>query len=539
MNCRHCHAKVDVKNNFCPACGARVASDAAAQEAKFSPSHWKWLLSIIFCFIVFSFILLALFSDDITDTVTGQLAAIREGKITESYYDYTSRLFQKATSLTQFREFLKAYPEFEKSQSIRFIDRSVDGDSGALQAKLTTSDGMEVPLQYSLVKEGEKWKIVNIKLEQKTSKPEVLPADGIEKTIERLITGQLELIRQGKLQEAYENDTSASFKKATPSKEFEEFIRSQPGFSDNSSFKLGKLSFDNNVGKISGVLMSKKGLDYPVNYDLVQEGGSWKIAHVEVEKPLDSARKDMAVSKVVLGNAADFSGVVSNPETVFKSDSGDIYLNVHIVRGIAGANIEVSLGFLDNRSFLAPVSTRLTDDGNANAIFIFSPPASGWPKGDYKIEVKTSTGFSGTYDFKVYAEASKKHSNLIAEAPSVESNEIFAVIESQLKALRANDIESAYNKFTTESFRSDTSLEAYKKIVSSHQALIANKLFKYDTFYIEDGIATFGGELVSVDGTSIRVEFDVSKEGKSWKIDGMQLFQFERTVLPNKNLESE
>lgn len=380
MNCQHCGASLDVQKKFCPECGERlIPQDTSQAGSKKTSLLFKILLTIIIL-IVLSVVLIALTSEDVTDTVDKQLNAIKQGKITEAYYDHTSKAFQQATSLEQFREFLKAYPELADSKSIRFVDRNVDVDKGVLQARLTTTEGVEVPIQYTMVREGDNWKIVNILLDRTHAEKQEVIFD--KSSLENVIVEQLNLIRQGKLREAYDKFTSTSFKKATAFESFEAFIRSQPGISDNVTIELGKLSFDNNMGTMSGFLKGHDGLIYPVEYDLVQEGGEWKVMHIEVEKPLDSSKGDtLSVTQVVLGTSVDAAGIVTDPQKQFKVDSGDIYLNLHVANVKPGTVVEVSLEHLDSHSSIVPISTHLDEGGNANAVFIFSPPKTGWPEG--------------------------------------------------------------------------------------------------------------------------------------------------------------
>ncbi len=99
------------------------------------------------------------------------------------------------------------------------------------------------------------------------------------------------------------------------------------------------------------------------------------------------------------------------------------------------------------------------------------------------------------------------------------------VIDEQLNALRSNEIEKAYRDYSSSEFLQKTSLDDFKKQIVQFTPFSKNKLFQFQSFYTEDNIATFGGDLLSTDGDSVRVEYDLVMEGGKWKIYGIQIYQ--------------
>lgn len=163
MFCQQCGENLNPDYHYCPKCGNQIISlvDTSKQT---SPLWFKIFLSLILLsgalvvFVEFS-------SEDLTDIISKQLNDIRQDRITEAYYNFTAKSFQEATSLEHFRNFIKNYPFFSQSRSIRFIDRTVNNDQGILEAMLTTSEGTEKQVRYHLIKEGGRWKILSIRLE--------------------------------------------------------------------------------------------------------------------------------------------------------------------------------------------------------------------------------------------------------------------------------------------------------------------------------------------------------------------------------------
>lgn len=171
MYCKHCGKALEPQDNFCQHCGQSASGNKSVHKSsmqKAPPNHTPFWFKALLCIIVVilgAFILTAFLSEDLIDTVEDQLKAIRNGQITEAYYDFTSQQFQNATSLEQFHEFIKQYPAFADNRHIHFNDRNAHDDGATLDAVMTTSGGQKSLVKYKLVKQSEKWKIFSIKIQ--------------------------------------------------------------------------------------------------------------------------------------------------------------------------------------------------------------------------------------------------------------------------------------------------------------------------------------------------------------------------------------
>jgi len=344
-------------------------------------------------------------SDDLTQTVSEQLQSLKNEQPQEAYHLYTSHSFQQAASLERFLDFVDHYPALTYHSSVRFIDRNAEGDRGSLQALLMTTANIEIPVHYSLIKENGQWKIDSIRLDDagpeafskiaQTENGNAFDSAPLKATIE----GMMDAIRKNQLRMAYETYSANEFKKNTSIQEFEQFIQENDSFSGNGSLQLNKLSFDNNVATFFGTLTTTAGKIYPVEYDLVEEDGSWKVFHIQVAA--QTSKKASLFSKFLLGSSLNEQGEIDSPKTLFTPHSGDIYLNLYVQHALPFTNIEVILKHMDSQSTIPTVSSRLTEGGNARLTFIFSPPPNGWPIGQYKLLATSSTGESGSVEFTV------------------------------------------------------------------------------------------------------------------------------------------
>lgn len=116
---------------------------------------------------------------------------------------------------------------------------------------------------------------------------------------------------------------------------------------------------------------------------------------------------------------------------------------------------------------------------------------------------------------------------MLSKTSRISPQPLLDVVEGQLKLLRTLEIEKAYNDYTTKEFRNKTSLDDFKKLIAKYKVLANNNLFQYQSFYVEDDIASLGGELHSIDGVAVPVEFDFILEDGQWKIMGIQIYQNE------------
>lgn len=119
----------------------------------------------------------------------------------------------------------------------------------------------------------------------------------------------------------------------------------------------------------------------------------------------------------------------------------------------------------------------------------------------------------------------KPEKQILSHTSRINPHVLLEVIENQLKVLREKEIDKAYRDFTASEFQKQTSLEDFREIVGQFTPLSNNKLFQFQSFYTEDDVASFGGDLLATGGDFVRVEYDLVMEGGKWKIFGIQIFK--------------
>lgn len=96
------------------------------------------------------------------------------------------------------------------------------------------------------------------------------------------------------------------------------------------------------------------------------------------------------------------------------------------------------------------------------------------------------------------------------------------IIQNELIALRAGDIEKAYS-YTSPDFQNITSYEDFKNFIDQVPALKDNKSASFSGIKVVNDKGLVSGTVIGNDGTSTPVEFLLIREGKVWKIEGISI----------------
>ena len=92
---------------------------------------------------------------------------------------------------------------------------------------------------------------------------------------------EIRLVKQGEIEKAYEG-LSQSLRAQMSLQDFERLIAQHPGLKDNADATFWNRSVQNDTGTFAGVLTPSPsaGPPEPVTFDLVKEGGVWKISAI-------------------------------------------------------------------------------------------------------------------------------------------------------------------------------------------------------------------------------------------------------------------
>lgn len=424
MLCSHCGAEVFASYKYCPSCGTHLDPSTVLQTPQpESPTIKKKSMPIWFKIAAFLAVLALivvtagiLFTETLVDVVDHQLDAFRKQDISKAYYNYTSKDFRAATSLDQFRNFVEAYPVFFNNQSAHFSQRSMEHNIGTLKGHITSQDHVNTPIEYKLIKDDGKWKILSIRLLKPANIQNAKEADHAEDLIEVAKT-QLKDIQDQKISEAYQIFSSKEFKEATSEEAFHEFIKRYPILNHYHVVSFHKPTIRNGVGTLSVILQSDQIAAY-VKYYLIFEDQAWKIWSMRILSPSEgeaeknkelkqtnfpseeTQQEPMSFGSITLGDQVDEQGQIKKPAKIFNSDLKDLYVDIEIKNGRKNSMVYLNLKHAESGSTI-PAKAAIEENGDTMLLSVFSPPATGWPKGSYKLTVTTSSNLTSTIDFDI------------------------------------------------------------------------------------------------------------------------------------------
>lgn len=410
MFCSHCGAKMEKGFQYCPVCGTRAATALKAEDkdkADQTTHHatpkkpmplWFKLLAFIAFMALIGVTGIILFTESLVSVIDHQLESLRKGDISKAY-SYTSKEFQSSTSLSQFKDFIQNYPIFTNNQSSHFTKRSLKNNIGTLKGNITSNDRVNVPVEYKLIKEGDKWKILSVRF----VKPSLIPhakGSGSTQALIDAATDLLTMIRDGKLNEAYHKYVSNEFKEATPEKDFISFIKDYPILEKFETITFPKAVVRNGVGSLGAIVKEQDNESY-VKFYLINEDQNWKVLSMRIlSRAEESIEEPIAFGDLTLGDKIDEQGVIIEPQTQFKSDLQNLYINLDVENGLKGEEINLNLHHLESGSTI-PVKAKITENGDTLLFSTISPPQSGWLKGKYKLDASTSSGLDKSVEFTI------------------------------------------------------------------------------------------------------------------------------------------
>ncbi len=382
-------------------------------------------------------------ADSLQEPIEAFLAYLRAGDYPKAYHENTSREFQSATSLDGFREFVKAYPALSEHKGVTFKEPSINQEAGNITTLLDSSNGATT-VEYQLIKSPrDRWKIWSMQILTKPSSA-LAPSAFNTSDLINAIESQLAALRSGDLSRAYYAYTAKEFQRSTPLAAFEKFIQGHPVLAENQVANFSNLSFKNDIGTFQGLLTSQDGVTNKAEFDLIYEGGKWRVLSIQLyptdaKAPKATTEKTTAlnsypesnptsqisegqikstagerypsrplrrntgaeIGQILIGSDVDSNGRIKTSRTVFTPSSADFHVDLIVNNGQIGEKTSLILEHLETKTRVPPVETALDRDGDAVLSFVFTPPTQGWPRGNYRLIARTPNGDEKTLQFRV------------------------------------------------------------------------------------------------------------------------------------------
>jgi len=220
-----------------------------------------------------------LFTESLLNFPQKQLSALRENEIETAYQDFTSAHFKASISLEQFRHFVETYPILVTNHSALFPQRSIAGDITILKGKLLADDQSTTTIEYRLIKEEGKWKILSINFPKSQSQNKAE-----KKKIIQITRSLLKEIQEGDIQSSYEMYFSDDFKATTSLEDFKNLIRQNPLLTQDYQVSFHKPIIKDDEGTVSVVLKADHQVIYFKN-KYIKDKSIWKILSFRILSP--------------------------------------------------------------------------------------------------------------------------------------------------------------------------------------------------------------------------------------------------------------
>lgn len=316
------------------------------------------------------------------------LENLRDNAIGKAYHLFTSRGFQKVTSLKLFQAFLEDHPILKENIEPRVIDTGREDDTRVLYLvyhKIPYSTSFEV----KMVPEREGWKIQEISLET----PEAIESPTIEKgeAID-MIQSVLNLLHSGSNEKFYEQVASMGFRQTTSYDAFLAYLSAHPVLQNNPKPFIEEMLQDRDHLYIETDLIDDSHT-YSALFAFIYENNRWKISRMETkaEKRLSSAPLAAKVDlhQIMVGQDIDDNGMIHDDQTVLTKTYDPIHVSVLLTASSPHAKVELRLSHEETNSGTHPVTGEMDNEGNNILSFTFTPPPEGWPDGHYRATVAT------------------------------------------------------------------------------------------------------------------------------------------------------
>lgn len=304
MFCSHCGKEIDPADQFCSKCGLKPPVEEIEKGEKFQPPpeesklkqdtkkrkmpFWYKFALFIAVLALIGVTTAILFTEKLVDVVDNQLESLRNNQIEKAYRSYTSKDFQASISFDEFRNFIEAYPVFQKNQSAHFSERCFKHNNAILKGYLTSDQHVNTPIEYRLIREHKKWKILSVRLLKPDAVNNVANINEGNQLIE-IAKMQLKDIQNGKISGAYENYSSKEFTEATSKASFDHFIKQYPLISSHHTILFHKPIIHNGVGTLPVIAKSDEKTLY-LKYYFIYEDQNWKVWSLKVLSSRESEK---------------------------------------------------------------------------------------------------------------------------------------------------------------------------------------------------------------------------------------------------------
>lgn len=345
-----------------------------------------------------------------------------------------------------------------------------------------------------------------------------------------VVEKHIEKIREHQISQAYYEYTSREFQSATPLETFREFLTLYPALLENKKWILEQSYFQNHRGLVKGLLVSTDLTEMHGEWELVKEGGEWKIASVhlfELVPPNDSPSSDLQqVEEVSIQPLVD--KVEEQLKAIQKQDLIDAYY------GFVSKDFQKETPLLvfqefvrDNPALLDSFHTEvkeghILDDKGYVDLLLFTDTL------EYLLKYQL---IQEGDEWKVFSLKVVLPTEIAVAKAETDPKALTPCVRNFLEFLSLRNLLEAYQT-TSKEFQEGTSFQDFQKFVTVNTTLVQPDFIDIREGEIENGIGKVKANLHGEQGITV-MEFRLGFQGGEWKIWAMKVID-----KPEESLES-
>lgn len=108
------------------------------------------------------------------------------------------------------------------------------------------------------------------------------------------------------------------------------------------------------------------------------------------------------------------------------------------------------------------------------------------------------------------------------------TEKLIDVVDHQLKALKEQNIQKAYEDYTSKDFKATTSLNEFNRFIHTYPVFLNNQSSHFTQRFFKDHLVIIKGYLSSQEHEETPIEYRLIREDKNWKILSIRLLKPER-----------
>ncbi len=508
----------------------RKKLDAPKKE---KPKWFKVLFSILMVGILLGLYGL-FFSGEMVNSVQEQLSKLRENRITQAYYEYTTKAFQENTSLENFRDFISLYKVLSDNKSFIVEDQSRSNGTGKVTGVLISNDLNEMNIEYQLVKEEKQWKIQSIRLKELKNGKE---NDSVTQELVNKVHDQLKALQNDEIMDAYYAYFTKDFQNETPFQVFQEYVVSHPILTSYKNIEFKNRRIEDSTGHVDLVLGSDTG-NYILEYVLKRENGDWKIWNLKLVLPPEEAAKKVQTnpdSLVIPVRELLDDLLLDKIETAYQNTAREFqeatslsafenFVHTHPVLSQRDLT-DIRSGKIENG--VGKLRVNLHDDEGLTVIEF----KLGYDEGAWKIWGVQVLENPERKDSESYSqEGDKLNQQSLAEL-------LIEVIKDQLRTLKHQDFVTAYYHLHSEEFQEGQTLPDFENFLEENPLFTQGRVVQFDRMMQNGKKITLKGILGTFDYKNHPVSYELIKEDDEWKINKFEAFDELEPIAENEDIK--